>query len=418
MQEFSFAAEAGQRHWIGVGLQERDSGAFSEPRASARLQWAPSPDNDGLSTAAAISGASGSLAISNRYATTERNEAVRGLGHSSLWWDFNAPSTGAYRFETDGRDQVLTVYRRTGDGFDALEMIGTGAGQLVFNALAGTRYAIRVGTLSGEEGGDFTLRWRQDDPDGHAGRSRLVPLFMAAAEKSNERCEDVDRETREGFVRVINRSDRAGEVRITARDDAGASGRETVLLRLEAKQRVHFNSGDLEQGTATKPLTGAIGDGQGDWRLSLDSDLDIQVMAYARSHPCGFLTSLHDLAPCAANRCQIAVFNPASNDNQRSSLRLVNPSAEAASVTITGVDDAGRSPGGPVRFDLPAGAARTLSAAQLESEDSDGREGLLGALGDGAGKWELTVETDRAIHAMSLMESPTGHLTNLSTATD
>ena len=380
------------------------------------MQWAPSPDNDGLSAAAALGGARGSLASSNRYATTERNEAVRGLGHSSLWWDFDAPSTGAYRFETDGRDQMLAVYRRTGDGFDDLELIETGIGQLTFNALAGTRYAIRVGTLNGEEGGDFTLRWRQDDPGSHTGRSRLVPLFMAAAEKSNERCEDVDRETREGFVRVINRSDQAGEVRITAQDDAGASGRETVILRLEAKQRVHFNSGDLEQGTANKPLTGAIGDGEGDWRLRLDSELDIQVMAYARSHPCGFLTSLHDMAPCAANRCQIAIFNPASNQNQRSLLRLINPGAEAVSVTITGVDDAGQSPGGPVRFDLPAGAARTLGAAQLESEASDGREGLRGALGDGAGKWELTLEADRTIHAMSLMESPTGHLTNLSTA--
>ena len=418
LQEFSISAQADQRHWIGVGLQERDSDAFSVHAALGRLQWAPSPDNDGLSAAAALGGASGSLASSNRYATTERNEAVRGLGHSSLWWDFDAPSTGAYRFETDGRDQMLAVYRRTGDGFDDLELIETGIGQLTFNALAGTRYAIRVGTLNGGEGGDFTLRWRQDDPGSHTGRSRLVPLFMAAAEKSNERCEDVDRETREGFVRVINRSDQAGEVRITAQDDTGASGRETVILRLEAKQRVHFNSGDLEQGTANKPLTGAIGDGEGDWRLRLDSELDIQVMAYARSHPCGFLTSLHDMAPCAANRCQIAIFNPASNQNQRSLLRLINPGAEAVSVTITGVDDAGQSPGGPVRFDLPAGAARTLGAAQLESEASDGREGLRGALGDGAGKWELTLEADRTIHAMSLMESPTGHLTNLSTAPD
>lgn len=418
LQEFSIAAQAGQRHWIGVGLQERDSVTFSSFPAFGRLQWAPAPDNDGLSTAAAISDASGSLASSNQYATTERDEAIRGLGHSSLWWNFDAPSTGAYRFETDGRDQMLAVYRRTGDGFNDLELIETGAGQLVFNALVGIRYAIRVGTLSGGEGGDFTLRWRQDDPDSHTGRSRLVPLFMAAPEKSDERCEDVDQETRESFVRVTNRSNQAGEVRITAWDDAGESGAETVILRLEAKQRVHFSSEDLERGTDVKPLTGAIGDGEGDWRLRLSSELDIRVMAYSRSHPCGFLTSLHDLAPCVDNRCQIAIFNPASNENQRSRLRLVNPSAEAASVTITGIDDAGQSPGDPVRFDLPAGTARTLNAAQLESEASDGREGLSGALGDGQGKWELTVEADRAIHAMSLMESPTGHLTNLSTAPD
>ena len=421
LQEFSFAAQADERYWIGTGLQAKDSDAFSESTASATLTWAPSPENDGLSTAVAIRGTGGSLASSNRYATTERNEVVRGLGHSSLWWDFDAPSTGAYRFETDGRDQVLAVYRRTGDGFDDLELIETRAGQLTVNVVVGTRYAIRVGTLSGAEGGDFTLRWQQDDPNSHTGSSLLVPLFMSAMsaqDKSDERCEDVDRETREGFVRVINRSSEAGTVRITAYDDAGSPGQETVTLRLKANQRVHFNSGDLEKGTDAKPLTGVVGDGEGDWRLRLDSTLDIQVMAYARSHPCGFLTSLHDLAPCEANRCQIAVFNPASNEKQRSRLRLVNPSAGRVSVTITGVDDAGQSPGGPVRFDLPARAARTLSAAQLESATSDDREGLRGALGNGVGKWELIVEADHAIHAMSLMESPTGHLTNLSTTTD
>ena len=418
LREFSFAAQADERYWIGTGLQARDSGAFSDPIASATLTWALSPNNDGLSTAAAISATDGSLTSSNRYATTERNEAVWGLGHSSLWWDFDAPSTGAYRFETDGRDQVLAVYRRTGDGFGDLELIEANAGQLTFNAVAGTRYAIRVGTLSGGEGGNFTLRWRQDDPESHTGRSLLVPLFMSAQDYPDEQCEDVDRETREGFVRVINRSSQAGEVRITAHDDAGTPGQQTVTLRLEANQRVHFNSGDLEKGTDTKPLTGAVGDGEGDWRLRLDSDLDIQVMAYARSRPCGFLTSLHDIAPCEANRCQIAIFNPASNENQLSRLRLINPSTEVAEVTITGIDDAGQSPGDPVRLDLPAGAARTLSAVQLESETSNDREGLRGALGDGKGKWELIVEANRAIHAMSLMESPTGHLTNLSTTPD
>ena len=422
LPEFSFRAQAGQRYWIGTGLIDRDSGAFSEPIASGVLEWAPSPDNDGLSAAAAIRGLSGSLSSSNQYATMERGEPSRGLGHSSLWWDFQAPSTGAYRFETSGRGQVLSIYRRTGDGYDDLELIETGAGQLLFNALAGSRYAIRLGTRSGGEGSAFTLSWRQEDPGSHTGRSHLVPLFMAAADPPGQRCEDLApgaREARQGFVRVINRSDRAGEVRITAHDDAGAPGQEILTLQLDAQQRTHFNSDDLEQGNAGKRLAGAAGDGQGDWRLSLASeDLDIQVLAYARSLPCGFLTSLHDLAPCTANRCQIAIFNPASNLNQRSMLRLVNPTDAPASVTISGVDDAGQSPGGPVSFDLPAGAARTLTAPQLESETADGREGLSGALGDGAGKWELTVEANRAIQAMSLMESPTGHLTNLSTAPD
>ena len=44
------------------------------------------------------------------------------------------------------------------------------------------------------------------------------------------------------------------------------------------------------------------------------------------------------------------------------------------------------------------------------------RKELDGALGDGSGKWQLLVESDHPVMAMSLLKSPTGHLTNLSTA--
>lgn len=410
--EFSFDAAQGERYRISLGFLADAVSAFELDHANVELRWAPTPANDGLTAAASIGGGSGSVTGNNQYATTERDEPSQGLGHSSLWWSFEAPSAGAYRFQTTGQQQTLTVYRRTGDGFGGLQLIERGGAELVFNAEAGARYAIRVGT-SGGEGGDFTLRWRQQDS--HAGSGHLVPLFPAAAVESERDCEALESgetETLEGFVRVINRSARSGEVRIDAFDDAGTPGANPVTLRLEAGQRVHFNSGDLERGTTAKPLTGAIGQGEGDWRLNLESDLDIEVMAYARSKPCGFLTSLHDLAPCTGNRCQVIVFNPASNANQRSLLRLINPGAERASVTITGVDDGGSSPGVTVRLELSAGAARTLTAQELET--GTGR-GLSGALDDGRGKWELSVEADRQIHVMSLMRSPTGHLTNLST---
>ena len=60
---------------------------------------------------------------------------------------------------------------------------------------------------------------------------------------------------------------------------------------------------------------------------------------------------------------------------------------------------------------VPAGASRTLGAAELES----GGAGFTGALGAGSGKWRLLVSADGPIGVMSLLASPTGHLTNLST---
>jgi len=107
----------------------------------------------------------------------------------------------------------------------------------------------------------------------------------------------------------------------------------------------------------------------------------------------------------------VAFFNPASNKSQRSKLRLVNPGGVDAAVKITGMDDRGGQSQTPVEVSLPAGRALTLTAQQLESG-----VGVRGALGNLSGKWRLIVESDRPIQVMSLMESPTKHLTNLSTA--
>ena len=213
---------------------------------------------------------------------------------------------------------------------------------------------------------------------------------------------------REGFVRVINHDAEAGEVSIEAVDDTGVR-RGPVALSVDAGATVHFNSGDLEDGNAEKGLPEGVGPGEGDWRLVLDSDLDFEVLAYVRTQD-GFLTSMHDLAPLRDGRYRVAIFNPGSNPNQVSRLRLVNPGSEAAEVTITGVDDAGASPGTSVEFEIPAGESLTLTASDLEAG-----VGVAGALGDGVGKWRLRVTATGPLVAMSLLSSPTGHLTNLST---
>ena len=216
---------------------------------------------------------------------------------------------------------------------------------------------------------------------------------------------------REGFVRVINRSYSAGEVEIHAVDDAGArSG--PVRLAVAARQAVHFNSTDLEAGNAAKGLAGRIGVGQGDWRLEIASELDLMALAYART-PDGFLTSLHDLAPVAADGShRVVFFNPGSNTGQVSKLRVINDGRQRASVTVTGIDDGG-SDSETVAFDVPAGSAVTFTSAELEA----GGDGLAGRLGNGKGKWRLAVQAEEPIAVMSLLETPSGHLTNVSTGT-
>ena len=214
--------------------------------------------------------------------------------------------------------------------------------------------------------------------------------------------------TVEGFVRVINRSDADSMLSITAIDDRGTRVG-PVLLNIPARSVAHFNSNDLEEGERKKSLSGGIGQGVGDWRLLLDSEQDFEALAYVRTKD-GFLSSMHDRAPLSKGVYRVPFFNPASNPNQVSKLRLINPVSVPADVTITSVDDSGGSPGSPVGLTVAPGESVTLSASDLEVG-----VGSSGALGDGVGKWQLSVESDQPIVVMNLLASPGGHLTNLST---
>ena len=235
-------------------------------------------------------------------------------------------------------------------------------------------------------------------PHGAAAASHTIPLFPSASSPH-----------RAGFARVINHSGESGMVRITGIDD---SGREhgPVDLTLRARAAVHFNSGDIEEGSARKGLSGGLGDGEGDWRLRFESEFAVEVLSYIRTGD-GFVTAMHEGVPSQGRRRHVRFFNPASNASQLSRLRLVNPTDDEVEVTIAGRDDEGEpAPGGEVRLTLAAGEAREVSAQALES----GGDGLAGRLGDGTGKWQLFVTADGAIEVMNLLESPTGHLSNLS----
>ena len=160
--------------------------------------------------------------------------------------------------------------------------------------------------------------------------SHNVPFFPAASDP-----------TLQGFVRVISRDDSGGEVAITAVDDAG-NRLGPVTLWIWPGQALHFNSDDLENGNAAKGLSGGIGAGSGDWRLKLDSSRDLEVLAYLRTTD-GFLTAMHDVVAVDGNKHWVPIFNPGSNTDQESRLRLINPGDVPATVNITGLDDRGTS---------------------------------------------------------------------------
>ena len=154
--------------------------------------------------------------------------------------------------------------------------------------------------------------------------------------------------------------------------------------------------------------------GAGGWRLAIESEtLDVEALAYVRTDD-GFLAGLNDVAPLEDGTLAIPIFNPASNVDQVSHLRLVNPGDVEAEATVTGTDDAGLSPGSPVVLTLPAGTACMVDAAQLESGTGLACGSPQDGLGDGSGRWRLAVESDKPLVAMSLLSSAGGHLANLS----
>ena len=158
-----------------------------------------------------------------------------------------------------------------------------------------------------------------------------VPLFPSAADAAG----------RSGVVRVLNRTDMDGMVLVEAMDEAGQTAG-PVTLTLAAGAAASFDSADLENGNAEMGLAEGIGPPtRGSWRLLLWSALDIEVLAYLRT-PDGFLTPAHAELPRAGDSLSAFLFNPASNRLQRSSLRVFNPGAESARMSVWGVDDAGR----------------------------------------------------------------------------
>ena len=231
------------------------------------------------------------------------------------------------------------------------------------------------------------------------GREHVIPLFVPNDAPSTGAAGQ-----QQGFLRIINHSNWAGMVRIYGFDDMG-NMMGPAMLSMDAMETVHVNSEDVENGNENKGLTDGIGDGSGNWRLVLASDeIDIEPLAYVRTKGDGLLISVHDIVSGEGMMHRVPIFNPGDNPNQRSSLRVINLGDAMANLTITGVDDMGAAGENSMSATVPANGATSISAEDAEAM----------GLGDGAGKWSLMVMSDQPIQVMSLMDTPSGHLANLS----
>ena len=234
-----------------------------------------------------------------------------------------------------------------------------------------------------------------------------IPMFPAANGKE-----------REGFVRIVNPGEHSQQVEVKAFDELG-QGYESARVDIRPVRRFISTRVIWRTGMSQRASSEAPAPGYGDWRLDLHAPGGgLLACAFLRTSD-GFLTSLHDsvqeAGPTPGDALPqeavypVPLFNGGANFDQVSLLRIVNFGEESAVASILGTDDAGAT-AGPVRLTLQGGETRTVTTTELEAGT-----GLDGRLGKGEGKWRLTVTSARPLRVLSLMESPTGHLSNLST---
>ena len=233
-------------------------------------------------------------------------------------------------------------------------------------------------------------------------------------------------------------------MRFIATDDAGNSY--PVTLEVGPYESLHFNSEDLEYGNPDKGGIQGTGVGPvGHWRLCFTNILFAAPTAYIRTED-GFLTAMTLIVEGEDYGCEIGcpewrvpIFNPASNRNQVSYLRIVNNSDVPKAVAIFAVRGDGeinRDAAGDALAVAGFVLAREvveITSQQLESGDGvplercnpdDAFDCLAtGALGTAVGKWSLFVTElfgapAEELVVVNLLRTPTGHVTNLSAGGD
>ena len=288
---------------------------------------------------------------------------------------------------------------------------------IVEDAEPGVYFVEVKGYNSSRTVGDYTLHVGFE-PETIGPPDQILPMVLPVEDASRGRF---------SYVRIRNKSARAGEVTIYALDDTGARYGPLPLM-IGARQALSFDSPFLEN---------AVGPGNGYWHLEVRSDLNVEAFAYMGYTGGGPITSAHEVAEgiyvgedddyddlfSATDimpeklfelwEYTLPFFNPGSNRRRVSWLRLVNPTGiDAEEITIRGLDDTGSpGPGGMVTTSLPANGSRMLSAQALEGLVPN--DGMTGQLGDGSGKWELTVISPVQLQVMSLVITSDGVITNM-----
>jgi hypothetical protein len=187
-----FAATEGQTYRIAVD-------GYNDYTSNFDLIWQPipsdPPSNDAFENRTTISGATGMVAGDTTLLASRQVGEPFHAGDpsgSSVWFQWTAPSTGNFRFDTCGSeyDTVLAVY--SGKSLAKLSRVAANdnnslcsthnESMLVFGAKAQATYVIAVAGNYGL-GGNYVLNW---EPATAAGTADLMPAGMIMKVKATK----------------------------------------------------------------------------------------------------------------------------------------------------------------------------------------------------------------------------------------
>ena len=210
-------------------------------------------------------------------------------------------------------------------------------------------------------------------------------------------------------LRLTNRGAQALRATITGIDDTGASPGGMVSVEIASDESVLLTAAELEAGGSN--LLGALGDGEGQWRLDIASDGDLAVMNLAETSD-GNLTNLSNATATTvpARKAHVVDRFPSSSDisNEQGVVRIVNSSESPALIRIEPNDSTGWRYA-PLTLTLGANEAANLGTWDLELGNAT--KGLVGNAGPGTGSaWRLAISSDGDIEVLSYTRAPNGLL--------
>ena len=189
-------------------------------------------------------------------------------------------------------------------------------------------------------------------------------------------------------LRLINLGDADVDATIRGVDDAGNPATDTVRVTIPGGRARILTPQDLETpGLDLEDVSGGLGDGEGNWRLSVVADGDIAVMSLLL----GGDTVANLSASRSGGSSHDVPFVPASNGSREGYVRIINLSDEFGDITVIGIDDAGNR-AGPVTLSMEPGESVHLSSSDLASGNSS--KGLSAGLGDEGTTWRLALESE------------------------